>query len=139
MIFWLKIKLPNRPPFSQFGIFGIVLADWHTGIGGLSDLPHQLIKLRLERLDRFIKIGLVLLQLGKGSEGLFLLVRVEFRDLLADAVFLGGDVLKFLLVLDEFGETITLASSFGAEDQVLTDMVIKANPKAAIPSTQQCT
>lgn len=34
--------------------------------------------------------------------------------------------------LDRFGDKILLASSLGAEDQVLTDMVLKHNPKARI-------
>ncbi len=40
------------------------------------------------------------------------------------------DVLKW--ALDKFAGKVALASSFGAEDMVLTDMLIKINPKARI-------
>lgn len=35
-------------------------------------------------------------------------------------------------VLQKFGDKIALSSSLGAEDQVLTDMLMKINPKARI-------
>ena len=44
--------------------------------------------------------------------------------------FSAEDILRFFL--DIFQDRITLASSLGAEDQVLTHMVLKINPKARI-------
>ncbi|RMG58939.1 MAG: phosphoadenylyl-sulfate reductase, partial [Deltaproteobacteria bacterium] len=40
------------------------------------------------------------------------------------------DVIRW--ALDEFGDRVALANSFGAEDMVLTDMILAINPDARI-------